>query len=120
MTVRPGDNVEIHCEVTGSAPITVHWHAENFRPLPRSVTVNGQRLRFNSIRSSDAGRYYCSAANPYGNVTRTAEVIVGLNEVVSRPHDDDVSVYETKEGGTVTLRCTHDNVPRGTLVSSLG
>lgn len=118
MTVRPGENVEIYCDVTGSAPIEVRWHAENFRPLPRSVSVNGRHLRFNSIRPSDAGRYFCSAANPHGNVTKTAEVIVGLNEVVSRPHGvDDVSVHEALEGGTVSLRCTHEHAPRGTLVS---
>lgn len=34
MTVRSGDNVVIHCNVTGDQPIRVQWHNENNRALP--------------------------------------------------------------------------------------
>lgn len=119
MSVRAGDNVQVYCNATGAEPITVRWHAENFRPLPHSVSVNGPYLQFARIEPADAGLYYCSAANRHGNSTKAAQVLVGQNRVISQTtqRGDDVRVHDAVEGGTVQLRCTHDQAPRGTLVS---
>lgn len=119
LSVRAGDQVEIYCNVTGAEPIEVRWHAENLRPLPRSASVSGRYLQFDRIAEANAGRYYCTAANQYGNSTKIAEVLVLHSQVFNEsPHrDGDVNVFEAVEGGTVKLLCTHDQVPRGTLVS---
>uniref|UniRef100_A0A182P409 Terribly reduced optic lobes n=1 Tax=Anopheles epiroticus TaxID=199890 RepID=A0A182P409_9DIPT len=73
MTVRPGDKVDIFCNITGDQPIDFRWHGEQGRPLPPSVQVYGNYLRFYSIAPEDAGRYYCSAWNQHGNTTKVAE-----------------------------------------------
>jgi len=76
MTVRSGDNVVIHCNATGEQPIRVEWHTSDRQPLPRSIRVRGTYLEFHAITPVDAGRYFCTAENVHGNVTKVAEVIV--------------------------------------------
>lgn len=44
--------------------------------LYRSVQRSGNYLKFGYITKEDAGRYYCTASNPFGNVTKVAEVLV--------------------------------------------
>lgn len=71
-----------------------------------SVVVQGNYLRFTSIAPYDAGRYYCTAANPYGNVTKTAEVIVTRNEVTDSTVVGQANrLYDVNEGGSVRLDC---------------
>lgn len=77
MVVRSGDYVTILCETSGEQPIYVNWHMDNvYQPLPPTVRVHGSSLIFNSITTSDTGRYSCTAKNVHGNITRAAEVIV--------------------------------------------
>lgn len=77
MVVRSGDYVTIQCEVSGEQPIQVNWHMDNeYQPLPQTVRVQGSHLIFNSITTSDTGRYACTATNVHGNITKAAEVIV--------------------------------------------
>lgn len=76
MIVRSGETVTIICNATGEQPIRVQWHGENGQHLPDRTRVSGQYLQFTQITQEDAGRYYCSASNRHGNVTKVAEVIV--------------------------------------------
>lgn len=76
MTVKPGENVVIHCNATGEQPLTVHWHPEGGGYLPNAVRASGNYLQFYSITPADAGRYYCTASNVHGNASKVAEVIV--------------------------------------------
>lgn len=76
MTVLSGDDVQIVCEVSGEQPIHVYWHGVNDTALPRTVRTQGDRIMFRQIRPSDEGKYYCSATNERGKVTKVAEVIV--------------------------------------------
>ncbi|XP_055304959.1 basement membrane-specific heparan sulfate proteoglycan core protein isoform X6 [Sitodiplosis mosellana] len=105
LTVRSGERVYILCNATGDEPIYVEWHNEDHRPLPQNVRASGNYLEFFQITPSNAGRYYCSATNPNGNVTKTAEVIVHHNEI---PQDRVVQgrVQEVLEGESVSLDCT--------------
>ncbi|XP_037037177.1 basement membrane-specific heparan sulfate proteoglycan core protein isoform X11 [Bradysia coprophila] len=109
MTVRSGDTVEILCNVTGEQPIRVHWHNEDFRPLPYSVNVRGNYLEFTHITPKDAGRYYCTAENVHGNVTKVAEVIVNRNEITDNRPSQQSRVQEVVEGETVSLYCSSPN-----------
>lgn len=121
LNVHAGQNVRIYCNVSGTGPLEVRWHAENWRQLPLTVLVSGRWLQFARITPADAGRYYCSAANQYGNSTKTAEVLVGRNEVVSRPTHgggrDAPQRHDAIEGGTVRLLCKNEQTPEGSLVS---
>uniref|UniRef100_A0A1A9VWV6 Basement membrane-specific heparan sulfate proteoglycan core protein n=1 Tax=Glossina austeni TaxID=7395 RepID=A0A1A9VWV6_GLOAU len=101
--VTANENVDIYCEVEGEEPIHVSWHAENNRPLPSSVHIEGQHLRFISITPADAGLYYCSASNRYGNTTEKAQVVVNRGHTYEpRPSS---RFYELNEGDTVSMTC---------------
>ncbi|XP_067635534.1 basement membrane-specific heparan sulfate proteoglycan core protein isoform X4 [Eurosta solidaginis] len=108
IVVAPNDNIDIYCEVTGEQPIDVSWHTDNNRPLTDSVRIDGQYLRFVSITPADAGRYYCSASNRYGNTTNMAEVVVNRNGAYQpAPREQ---VYKIREGEDVTLQCDVQSV----------
>lgn len=60
-------------------------------------------MRFHDINPADAGRYYCSASNAYGNVTEMAEVIVNRGDVFDpQPLGKQ---YQLTEGETVNMIC---------------
>lgn len=72
--------------------------------IGRNVRAAGNYLQFNQITPVNAGRYYCSAANSDGNVTKTAEVIVHHNEIPDRMVHG--QVQEVLEGDTISLECS--------------
>lgn len=81
----------------------------NFESIPRNVRAVGKYLEFLQITPSSAGRYYCSANNPHGNVTKTAEVNLHHNEIPDRVVQG--RVQEILEGETVSLECTEPSSP---------
>ncbi|XP_049279689.1 basement membrane-specific heparan sulfate proteoglycan core protein isoform X5 [Anopheles funestus] len=105
MTVRPGDKVDIYCNITGDQPIESRWHGEQGYPLPPTVQVYGNYLRFSSIALEDAGRYYCSASNKHGNTTKVAEVIVNKNELMPEPATYGQRYYNVVQGSSIRLEC---------------
>lgn len=82
-----------------------------------SVDVSGNFLRFNYITPADEGRYYCTASNPYGNVTKVAEVVVSRNEIGGNQDSPTNaipgygSIKEVYEGDDVTLTCSAADDP---------
>lgn len=83
----------------------------------RNVRASYNYLQFSRITPHDAGRYYCSAANRHGNVTKVAEVIVNHNEITdSRPSSPHQHLQEVNEGDTVSLDC-HERSTPGARVS---
>lgn len=105
MTVRPGDKVDIYCNITGDQPIESRWHGEQGYPLPPTVQVYGNYLRFSSIALEDAGRYYCTASNQHGNTTKVAEVIVNKNELMPEPPTFGRRYYNVVQGSSIRLDC---------------
>lgn len=67
-------------------------------------------MEFFQITQSNAGRYYCVATNPNGNVTKTAEVIVHHNEIPDR-NVVQGRVQEVYEGEAISLECTEPKSP---------
>lgn len=65
-------------------------------------------MEFPHITPKDAGRYYCTAENVHGNVTKVAEVIVNRNDVVSNQQNAG-RTQEVIEGETVSLNCNAPN-----------
>ncbi|XP_055703570.1 basement membrane-specific heparan sulfate proteoglycan core protein isoform X3 [Phlebotomus papatasi] len=104
IVVRSGENIVIFCNATSEKPVEVFWHGVNYSPLPHSVRGEGPYLLFSPITQRDAGKYYCTASNINGNVTKAAEVIVNRNEIVDRQPMYD-RVQEVYEGDKVTLDC---------------
>nr|XP_045613717.1 basement membrane-specific heparan sulfate proteoglycan core protein-like isoform X12 [Procambarus clarkii] len=82
--VKPGQNVRIHCSATGQPPITINWSkATGF--MPPSVVINGGEIMFRGIKTSDAGRYTCTATNSAGTTMSSAEVIVNVTKPADKP-----------------------------------
>ncbi|XP_052863350.1 basement membrane-specific heparan sulfate proteoglycan core protein [Anopheles cruzii] len=105
MTVRPGDRVEVLCNVTGDQPIQFRWHVEDNRSLPRTVHVYDNYLQFYSIAPEDAGRYYCTAWNHHGNTTKVAEVIVNKNEMIPNGPIYGQRYHDVVRGSSIRLEC---------------
>lgn len=74
-------------------------------------------MQFSQITLNDAGRYYCSAANEHGSVTKVAEVLVSHNEVPHQPHVPEGHVIEVMEGDNIALDC-YENSTLGARVST--
>ncbi|KAL1394552.1 hypothetical protein pipiens_011875 [Culex pipiens pipiens] len=104
MVVRSGETVTITCNATGEQPIRILWHGENMQYLPDRIRVSGQYLQFTQITQEDAGRYYCSASNRHGNVTKVAEVIVNRNEMIPDIPSHG-RVHEVYRGSSISLDC---------------
>lgn len=85
----------------------------------RNVRASYNYLQFSQITLNDAGRYYCSAANEHGNVTKVAEVLVSHNEVPRQPHVPYGRVQEVMEGETIALDCYEDSTPGARVCSTL-
>lgn len=119
LTVRTGEQISINCSASGEQPIYINWHSEDNRPLPPYVRVVHNFLEFSRITPNDAGRYYCTATNRHGNVTKAAEVIVKNNEITDNRQPTQYGrVQEVIEGETVSLECHEETTP-GARVSKI-
>uniref|UniRef100_A0A182JY83 Basement membrane-specific heparan sulfate proteoglycan core protein n=1 Tax=Anopheles christyi TaxID=43041 RepID=A0A182JY83_9DIPT len=105
MKVRPGDKVDILCNITSDGPYEFKWHRKDDLPLPPTVQVYGNYLRFNSIAPEDAGRYYCHAWNQHGATEKAAEVLVNKNELMPEPPTVGKRYYDVIEGSSIRLEC---------------
>ncbi|KAH8286775.1 hypothetical protein KR018_007424, partial [Drosophila ironensis] len=107
LMVEDGRNVELYCQVTNANEEDVHWDTDNNRPLPSSVHIEGNVLRFVAITPADAGGYRCSAFNEHGNVSKTAQVRVKPpTSYQPLPHSE---LQQHREGTSIELRCSASN-----------
>ncbi|KRF94157.1 uncharacterized protein Dmoj_GI15893, isoform J [Drosophila mojavensis] len=104
LEVEADRNVEIYCDVIGARPEDVKWTTENNRPLPSSVHIEGQLLRFIAITPADAGGYSCTASNEYGNISKIAQVVVRPPATYTQ---QPISMQQQRrEGESIQMRCT--------------
>ncbi|XP_030079844.1 basement membrane-specific heparan sulfate proteoglycan core protein isoform X5 [Drosophila hydei] len=104
LEVEANRNVEIYCDVTGARPEDVQWATDNNRPLPSSVHIEGQLLRFIAITPADAGGYSCTASNEYGNISKIAQVVVRPPATYTQ---QPISMQQQRrEGESIQMRCT--------------
>lgn len=75
-------------------------------------------MHFSHITPNDAGRYFCTAQNVHGNVTKVAQVIVNRNEIIDNGQGGQ-RVQEVVEGETISLYCRspQENASPSTIVS---
>ncbi|XP_041762389.1 basement membrane-specific heparan sulfate proteoglycan core protein isoform X4 [Anopheles merus] len=105
MTVRPGDAVDILCNVTSEVAYEVKWHRKDNLPLPPTVQTYGNYLRFSSIAPEDAGRYYCHVKNQFGETEKAAEVVVNKNELMPEPPIVGKRYHQASLGAAIRLDC---------------
>lgn len=70
-----------------------------------SVRIDGQYLLFMSITPADAGVYYCSASNRFGNATKKAQVVVNRDHSYNVPLPIAARLYEVLEGHNMQIHC---------------
>lgn len=112
-TVNPGDSPRVTCSATGKQPIRLTWRREDGSQLPNSVFQDQGVLEIRRISVRDQGRYTCTATNPDGEGTATAEVMIndygaGFGEN-TEPERITASI-----GASVDLPC---RLPRGSAVT---
>ncbi|XP_017067472.1 basement membrane-specific heparan sulfate proteoglycan core protein isoform X12 [Drosophila eugracilis] len=104
LTVEVGQDLNVQCLVENVRQGDVYWSTDNNRPLPSSVHIDGNVLRFESITPAAAGEYRCSASNQYGNRSETARVVVkkpgGYTTVPQS------QVQNKVEGESIMLQCS--------------
>ncbi|XP_050742444.1 basement membrane-specific heparan sulfate proteoglycan core protein isoform X17 [Drosophila biarmipes] len=110
LTLEPGQNLDVYCQVENAHPDNVRWTTDNNRPLSNSVRIEGNVLRFTSITQAAAGDYRCSANNEYGTRSESARVTVkkpGLFQPVAPVPGS--QVQQRRVGETIQLRCSLTN-----------
>ncbi|XP_067355806.1 B-cell receptor CD22-like [Channa argus] len=103
-----GSSVTLTCSSDANPAANYTWYKENGNPDLQLISK--QQLVFSSIRSSDAGHYYCTAENKLGR--RTSENL-SIN-VQYAPKPPSVSVSPSDEivkGSSVNLTCSSDANP---------
>ncbi|XP_078603628.1 cell adhesion molecule DSCAM-like isoform X2 [Branchiostoma floridae x Branchiostoma japonicum] len=72
-TVTAGTTAVLQCSAAGTGPLELQWFKDgvllsNDTSIQRFILSDGS-LMFHSVQTSDAGSYYCTVQNPYGNAT---------------------------------------------------
>ncbi|KAK7791103.1 hypothetical protein R5R35_012915 [Gryllus longicercus] len=116
-TIVAGGSVLMQCRVTGGIPTpTVRWTRSDGRPLSPSITrLDGGVLRFEGVTLADEGQYLCTAENPAGVATVTAELDVQEMPRISLTPPSPVSAVE---GQRVHLECRASGDPTPMLTWS--
>nr|XP_036676267.1 basement membrane-specific heparan sulfate proteoglycan core protein isoform X28 [Drosophila suzukii] len=110
LTLEPGQNLDVYCQVENAHPDNVRWTTDNNRPLSSSVRIEGNVLRFTAITQAAAGDYRCTANNEYGTRSESARVTVkkpGVFQTV--PPVPGSQVQQRRVGETIQLRCSLTN-----------
>lgn len=76
VTVKPGDTVILRCNATGQEPLKFYWKSATNDYIPGHVRISHGALIFRSVRSQDAGVYYCVAWNSLGQSTARSTIVV--------------------------------------------
>ena len=127
MTVRPtvsiypgpllavqGSDVTLPtCHVTGHPTPVVTW-SKSFGHLPQGrVESNNSVLTLLDVRKNDSDKYFCTATNKLGNVTRmTVLVVVSLPQFTVKPPWTIVAYI----GTTMTMNCSATGDPQPVII----
>ncbi|KAL0277393.1 UNVERIFIED_CONTAM: hypothetical protein PYX00_004696 [Menopon gallinae] len=75
VTANVGEMVVVNCLVVEGESVNTTWSRISDSPFEKNIAT-GKELRFQSISSSDAGKFECKATNPYGHAVEVVEVMV--------------------------------------------
>ena len=76
LTVQEGDSAKFVCNVKSLRPTQIVWSRYSGESLSKQATVEGNVLRFNSVKKSDDGTYVCTASNDVALRTAKAVLVV--------------------------------------------
>lgn len=76
LTVQEGDNAEFVCNVQSPRPTQIIWSRQGGKALSKRATVDGNVLRFTSLKITDRGTYVCTASNDMALRTARSLLVV--------------------------------------------
>ncbi|KAL9952198.1 hypothetical protein ACROYT_G039413 [Oculina patagonica] len=100
---------EVYCKKPPGEPKpSITWQKADNQPLPKKFAVEGCcTLKKNRTKLADSGNYTCIAKNMFGTKSRTIEIIVSEQPVITvKPQDQ-----ELKEDEKAMLNCKADSKP---------
>ncbi|KAI8491534.1 hypothetical protein Bbelb_307340, partial [Branchiostoma belcheri] len=106
-TVAEGTTAVLQCSAAGTEPLELQWFKDgllvsNDTSTQRFILPDGS-LMFTSVQTTDAGSYYCTVQNPYGNVTSdTAELSIAYLDSTFQQHPSSLTAIELTP---VTVTC---------------
>lgn len=103
ITAKPGDTVILRCNATGDEPLKFYWKSGVNDYIPVHVRVSHGALIFRTLRSQDAGVYYCVAWNHLGQSTARATIL--LDNSVAPPKN-----VTTIEDGKPKVEVLHPEI----------
>lgn len=74
LTVQEGDSAQFVCNVKSPRPTQITWSRREGRTLSKRASVQGNVLRFDSLKLSDGGSYVCTASNDFA--VRTVKTLL--------------------------------------------
>ncbi|NXK97014.1 HMCN1 protein, partial [Formicarius rufipectus] len=106
-------SVTLQCEAEGSPGPEISWHKDGqqiLESLRRRVLSSGA-LQLVFVQPGDSGRYTCTATNPAGSSSASAELTV---HVPPRIHSTEEQ-YTVTEDSQAVLSCVADGIPAPTV-----
>ncbi|XP_078095298.1 basement membrane-specific heparan sulfate proteoglycan core protein isoform X4 [Mustelus asterias] len=106
LSVREGEMLELHCQVTGQPQPRITWHRAA-GSLTTNHQVQGAVLRINRVSPADVGDYICRADNRYG--MQEVKFSVSVTPSASQGTAPTAKIYPSStsvtEGEMLELRC---------------
>ncbi|XP_072498077.1 MAM domain-containing glycosylphosphatidylinositol anchor protein 1 isoform X2 [Notamacropus eugenii] len=115
LVVNPGENVTVHCFLTGGDPQPQVLWSHGPGPLPLGSRAQGGTLTIPSVRAQDSGYYNCTAINNVGNpAKKTVNLLVrSMRNATFQITPDVIKESESIQlGQDLKLSCHVDAVPQ--------
>uniref|UniRef100_A0AAV2KYV0 Ig-like domain-containing protein n=1 Tax=Knipowitschia caucasica TaxID=637954 RepID=A0AAV2KYV0_KNICA len=114
LTVTEGGLISLVCESSGIPPPSLTWR-RNGKELRSSARVKvlsgGRQLQISSANRTDSASYTCSASSASGTSAKEYSLQVYVRPYIqlSDGYSEDITVIK---GGTLSLQCAPEGVPR--------
>uniref|UniRef100_F7GAF9 Ig-like domain-containing protein n=1 Tax=Monodelphis domestica TaxID=13616 RepID=F7GAF9_MONDO len=114
LVVNPGENVTVHCFLTGGDPQPQVLWSHGPGPLPLGSRAQGGTLTIPSVQAQDSGYYNCTAINNVGNpAKKTVNLLVRCKNATFQITPDVIKESESIQlGQDLKLSCHVDAVPQ--------
>ncbi|XP_051852799.1 MAM domain-containing glycosylphosphatidylinositol anchor protein 1 isoform X3 [Antechinus flavipes] len=115
LVVNPGENVTVHCFLTGGDPQPQVLWSHGPGALPLGSRAQGGTLTIPSVRAQDSGYYNCTAINNVGNpAKKTVNLLVrSMRNATFQITPDVIKESESIQlGQDLKLSCHVDAVPQ--------
>ncbi|KAM9006095.1 MAM domain-containing glycosylphosphatidylinositol anchor protein 1 isoform 3-T3 [Sarcophilus harrisii] len=115
LVVNPGENVTVHCFLTGGDPQPQVLWSHGPGPLPLGSRAQGGTLTIPSVQAQDSGYYNCTAINNVGNpAKKTVNLLVrSMRNATFQITPDVIKESESIQlGQDLKLSCHVDAVPQ--------